>query len=262
MFKFKNVKVRKYLVFLAVLFILLIVFIFNLIHMNHNADYSDQTVRGNISTISSFNYSNVATVEDQVRALDNTSNASTYNGSDKLSKSQYQKIFNTSVVIGDSITEGLSDYGFLRKDQVFCKIGASIMNGDDLFGSAAGTYPKFAFFAFGMNDMGNYNGNANRFTSKYKELLRDFRKKSPDTRLFVNSISTPSESALKKNKSIKNYKKFNEALKSMCKDMHITYVDNTYILEEHKSFYAGDGIHVSPGYYNMWLNNMILKAGL
>jgi lysophospholipase L1-like esterase len=131
-----------------------------------------------------------------------------------------------------------------------------------MFKSAAATYPRFAFFSFGMNDMGNYRGNAGSFIAKYEKLLKAFKKTSPKTRLFINGISTPSNDALGHNKSLKNYKKFNQALRKMCGDMNITYIDNSYILEENPKLYAGDGIHVNTGYYPLWLNNMILKAGL
>lgn len=48
----------------------------------------------------------------------------------------------------------------------------------------------------------------------------------------------------------------------MCEDLNLTYIDNSYIIEDHPDFYASDGIHVSSEYYPYWLNNMILKAGL
>jgi len=260
--RFQNVKAKKYVIFIVVILILMSIFLLNLAKHNKTADYSDKTVKGNISAISTFNFSKVTTIEDQVKALENTSSANTYSGKGELSKSLYQKIFNTSAIIGDSITEGFVDFGFLNEDQVFCKIGASVMKGDSLFSSAAATYPKFAFFSFGMNDMGNYNGNANRFTSKYRALLTSFHKKSPKTKLFVNSISKPSATAMKHNRSIRNYKKFNAALKSMCDQMGIKYIDTTHILSEHPGYYAADGIHVNPPYYKIWMNEMILKAGL
>ena len=262
MFKVQNVKVKKYLIFLVVLLLLLCVFLFNILHHNHNAEYSNNTVKSNISAISKFDFSKVTTVENQVKALNGASSSDAHNTSGNTSKAQYQKIFGSSIVIGDSITEGLRDYGFLGSDQVFCKIGASVMQGDDLFDSASHTYPKFAFFAFGMNDMGNYNGNTARFTAKYKSMLKAFKAKSPNTHIYINSISIPSDEAMARNKSIRNYNKFNNALKSMCDELHITYIDNTFILKDNKSYYAADGIHVLPAYYNKWLNNMIMKAGL
>ncbi len=48
----------------------------------------------------------------------------------------------------------------------------------------------------------------------------------------------------------------------MCKDLKLTYIDNSYIIEDHPNYYAGDGIHVVSEFYPLWMNNMILKAGV
>lgn len=253
---------KKYFIFIIVLLILASVFLFNFLRSNSKADYDSKTVKTNISTIATFDYSKVTSIEDEIRQLEASEAKGNFDAGKVLSNDQYRKIFSTSVIIGDSITEGLVDYGYLGSEQVFCKIGASIMNGDDLFSSAASIYPSYAFFAFGMNDMGNYSGDSGAFIEKYTELLKQFKKTSPDTVLLVNGISPPSADAISDNSALANYKKFNNALKQMCKDMEIAYIDNTHIIEQHPDYYAGDGIHVVSEYYPYWMNNMILKAGL
>ena len=82
--------------------------------------------------------------------------------------------------------------------------------------NAAKTFPKAAFFTFGMNDIGNYRGNATAFIKKYRETIADFSSKSPHTKLFVNSISVPSNPAREKNRSLNQYKKFNSSIRQMC----------------------------------------------
>ena len=67
---------------------------------------------------------------------------------------------------------------------------------------------------------------------------------------------------MEKNSILTNYKSFNNALKAMCKELNLTYIDNSYIIEDHPDYYAGDGIHVVSDFYPLWMNNMILKAGL
>ncbi len=255
-------KNSKFLIFILILLLLVSLFFIHLLKGNKDADYDQSTIKTNVSTIATFDYSKVTTIEAQIKRLENAEEKGTFDVNKTLSADQYRKIFSTSAILGDSITEGLVDYGWLGSEQVFCKIGASIINGEDLFSTAAKTYPGFAFFAFGMNDMGNYGGNVDNFIAKYEALLKDFKKTSPDTIIMINGISPPTQSAIAANSSLKNYKKFNNALKKMCKDMHFTYIDNTYIIEEHPEFYAGDGIHVTSEYYPYWMNNMILKAGL
>lgn len=253
---------KKFLIFIIVLLILICVFFINLFRGNSPADYDKKTVRTSLAAISTFDYSKVTTVEKEIKKLEITEAQSTFDVTKVLSKEQYRKILKTSVIIGDSVTEGLTDYGWLGSEQVFCKIGASIINSDDLFTSAAKVYPSYAFMAFGMNDIGNYNGNPDGFIEKYKKLIKEFKKISPDTKILINGITPPSQNAIEANSILKNYKKFNNAIKQMCKELDLTYMDNTFILEEHPDFYEGDGIHVSTNYYPYWMNNMILKAGL
>ena len=81
--------------------------------------------------------------------------------------------------------------------------------------------------------MGNYSGNADLFIDKYTELIKAFKKTSPDTRILINGITPPSKDALAQKPVLKNYKKFNNALKEMCKDLKLTYIDNSYIIEDH-----------------------------
>ena len=260
--RIRGIDITRKRVITVILLAAALIFLFQLVRINLPARVSSDTVKDNLKMISEYNFSSVTDVEqklDEVNSTDPPQAGVTKSG---ISKAKYRQIFDGSVVVGDSITEGLTEYGFLDDGQVFGKVGASIIKDGALFTGASATYPKHAFFSFGMNDMGNYRGDSSAFMKKYKGLLDQFHKDSPKTVLYVNSISTPSAAARKKNKSLRNYKKFNAALRTMCSEMGITYIDNNYILECHPEYYGSDGIHVSQGYYRKWLNNMILKAGL
>ena len=244
----------------VIMLIFLVVFLFNLMRVDRKTASSDRKVEANITAVDKFQSASVTTIEKAIDKLDAAADSSAQNTASI--KARYIKKFKNCVVVGDSLTEGLPLYGYLSSNQVFSKVGASVVSGDDLFESAAATYPKCAFFAFGMNDMGNYSGNAKNFIARYEELLKAFKKKSPDTKLYVCSISTPSAAAIKSNKSIGNYRKFNKAIKKMCKDLDITYIDISYILKDDPDLYAGDGIHANTDYYPIWLDEMSAEAGL
>lgn len=251
----------------AVILILVLIFIFNLLKFNRRAKPDDAAVQKNIQTIQSYPYSSVAKTERRVASLDQSNLTKGNTSSSGNSRAQYMKRFNGSVVVGDSLTEGLTAYGYLSDDQVFCKIGASVMHGRDLFMSSAKIYPTHAFFAFGMNDIGNYNGKPEAFIRQYTALLKEFHKISPQTKIYVCSISKPSSKTLKKRKVLRNYTKFNAAIAKMCassslKGVNPVFIDITGILEEHSDLYAGDGIHAQPAYYPYWLDEMAEKAGL
>lgn len=245
-------------IIVALIAIFLVLVFFNLIRPNIKAAADTKEMKANVIMVDKQQTADAATIEEQVRVLD----ARDLNKNTDEMKILYRKMFSTSVILGDSLTEGLSVYGWLPESVVFAKVGGSIVYGDDIFDRAAMVHPKYAFFAYGMNDMGNYGGNSDNFIDKYTTLLKKFHKTSPETVIAVNSITTPTDAAIQDNSSIGHYKEFNEAIKKMCKKEHYIYIDITDILPSHPEWYARDGIHAAPAYYPLWMDRMIEFAGL
>ncbi|MBQ6582361.1 MAG: hypothetical protein IJH77_00890 [Mogibacterium sp.] len=232
-------------------------FAYNLSKTNGTTDVEPKSMEQNIDKVMSFQIAQVAAIESAVNTLDEES----LSGEDTESlRARYQKRFKNTVVVGDSLTEGLSVYGWLSSEQVFSEIGASVVWADDLFDSAAATYPKTAFFAFGMNDMGNYGDDIEAFTDRYKELIEKFRKDTPNTAVFICSISTPTEEAMEWNHSISRYKEYNAAIEKMSGELGLKYIDASDILPSHPELYAGDGIHADIDYYPYWMDRVLREA--
>lgn len=253
-------EVRRRIVVSALCVVFSCVFCFNLFSFNFDASYSDREIKKNIKAVESHDFSDVKTVESIIKSLE-AKDKSTFNTKAK-SKVYYLKKFKNSVILGDSITEGLTVYGFLPDDIVLCSIGASLAGSSALFKRAAKLLPDNAFFTFGMNDMITYRGKVKPFIKEYKKHLNSFIKKSPDTGIYINSISIPSKDAQKSQPSLKHYKEYNDALRKMCEEEGYTFIDNTYILKRDKKLYAPDGIHVNIPYYPLWMNDMITEAEL
>lgn len=249
---------RKIVLFLIILILFTGLFLFNLFRINKDVSYKEEKLKKNIETLASYDFSDVASVEDALNQNDGSSGISEF----QKEVNKYNKLFKNSVIVGDSLTEGISAYGYLGEDRVFSKIGGSIMKNGDMFDLAAKTYPKYAFFSFGMNDIGMFSGDYDKFIEEYTSLLKKFQKTSPKTKIYINSISTPSDTAISNEPILKNYKDFNKAIKKMCKKMKLEYIDTTQLFKEHPDLYAGDGIHANPSYYPLWLDLMIKKAGI
>lgn len=254
--RIKRNPIRTAVAVLLVFFVLSV--LFNAFRPNYAVKTDKKVLNENVKIISEMQIADPADVEKLVRDLDARDARRNAEGMRII----YRRLFSTSVILGDSLTEGLTVYGWLPNSVVFSKVGGTIVYGDDLFAKAAKTKPEYAFFAYGMNDMGNYAGNEKNFVKKYNSLLKKFKKTSPDSMILVNSISTPTKEARAGNKSIRNYKKFNKALKKMCKQNHYIFIDIADILPNNKDLYAGDGIHAAPDYYPLWMDRMIKVAGL
>lgn len=262
-----NDKMSKYIFLIIALLILSGLFFLSFFKLPSPIKNHQEMISNNLSFISNYDSYEVKDVEkmlNKVKAKDPlvTGNGNgSVNESNSNSISYYQSCFENSIVIGDSITEGLVAYKYLTEDMVIHKIGASLISSDELFEKASSLQPKAIFFSFGMNDTGYFNGDGKLFAKKYKEIISAFKSKSPDTKIYINCILPPNNDAINNHPSYGNYKDYNDNLQLLCDELKITFIDNSIYLTENPQFYAGDGIHVSAKYYPLWLDNMIEKAG-
>ncbi len=210
------------------------------------------------------NKNNLNELESQIQQLvaqtQTTRSIEEVTTKDNISKLNVR--FTGSVVVGDSITEGLSDYKILSNDKVVYKRGVSIKSTTSLLQTAIGLNPTNIFLAFGMNDVESYKSDISSFIEDYKEKIEYIKQNLPNAKIYVNNIQPASGSVAAKRTDFSRVPQYNEQLVKMCDELAITYIDNQYILKENPSLYEPDGIHVSISYYSLWLENMAEKAGI
>ncbi len=257
-----KIRNKKYTIFIITILLITVIFLSHLILGVFSKNKKDKVIESNKEYLESIQKPTVEEVENMLTEIEKKAPSADGSGQDSNPGLKYQKIFTNSIVVGDSITEGLTAYKFLTDEQVFSKIGASIINGEELFDDAASANPKHAFFTFGVNDMGNYSGDSKLFIKAYKDLLKEFKKKCPKTKIHINGILPPTEAAIANKPIIGNYKEFNTAIKSMCKSEKYQFIDNSSIIEKNPELYAADGIHVNAAFYPLWIENMIEKADM
>ena len=173
--------------------------------------------------------------------------------------------FADSLVMGDSITQGLYEYGVLDQANVQADRGTGVseQNSEKLeehIANAKKMKPSALFLAYGMNDVGVQNGDAKGFIKAYRAVIKDLKKSLPDTRIYVNSILPAAQTAIDQNQVYASIPEFNEELKKLCEKEKVTFIDNTDLVKQ--EYYANDGIHMSPAYYTEWVNHMAEVAEL
>ena len=173
--------------------------------------------------------------------------------------------FADCLVLGDSITQGLYEYGVLDQANVQADRGAGVSAGDneklaDHIARAKEMKPSVLFLSYGMNDVGAQNGDADGFIKAYRPVIRDLKKSLPDTKIYVNSILPTAQIAIDQNSVYAKIPEFNQKLKKLCEKEKVTFIDNTELVKQ--EYYAGDGIHMSTGYYKEWVNHMAEVAEL
>lgn len=173
--------------------------------------------------------------------------------------------FANALVIGDSITQGLYEYGVLDQSHVQADRGAGVCgSGSELAGThiekAIELQPQILFLAYGMNDIKGANADAEVFAEAYKGVIDRLREALPETKIYVNSVLPVQQHVIDENAGYGSIPQYNEQLKKLCEEEQITFIENGDLVKE--EYYSDDGIHVAPEYYTGWVERMAEVAKL
>lgn len=181
---------------------------------------------------------------------------------DKNSKQDdYIDKFSNSVIMGDSRSEALVEYGVLSNSSVIAHKGRNVKTAitDGDLNKVVNLSPKNIFLAYGMNDVQIYS-NPDDFIKEYKNLIEEIQNRLPNSKIYVNSIFRTTNGAIQKNSNFNRVGPFNVALKQMCEELNLTYIDGSSCVSN--DLFEGDGVHFKPNFNKAWLNLLINKANL
>lgn len=230
----------------------------------------DSSCIENVARLQAMESSDISQTEKQLKELrkqdkDSVISAmqdSITDSSAVLSDVEIKQVFQGSVIIGDSITESIWEYGFLDTDVVISKRGLSVAAADEQIATAIGLHPSTIFMAFGSNDLENYISDSASFIEDYRVQVRKLKEALPDSPIYINGILPILPSTIEAVPALGYYPEYNEALQAFCEEMGCTYIDNSFIVEGNDSMYEPDGEHVIRDYYPKWLTYMAETAGL
>ena len=194
----------------------------------------------------------IATIEQKISQLEQQDG-----GEDARS---YKEKFASSVVMGDSITEGFSEYDVLNASSVVSKIGVHLNELDEQVQQVKELDPQVIFLAYGMNDVISTAGDTDQFLEEYETLVDQLREEVPNAHINVNSIFPVTDSAVKKEPELAQISEYNTALKGMCDEMQVGFIDNTELVED--QYYEEDGVHFKAEFYPIWAERMAEVAAL
>lgn len=195
----------------------------------------------------------IATIEQKISQLEQQ------DGGDDTDRSCKEK-FASSVVMGDSITEGFSEYDVLNASSVVSKIGVHLNELDEQVQQVKELDPQVIFLAYGMNDVISTAGDTDQFLEEYETLVDQLREEVPNAHIYVNSIFPVTYSAVKKEPELAQISEYNTALKGMCDEMQVGFIDNTELVED--QYYEEDGVHFKAEFYPIWAERMAEVAAL
>jgi lysophospholipase L1-like esterase len=187
-----------------------------------------------------------------------------------------QDYFSDALFVGDSLTEGLKEYGHLDSASYFYRVGLSIYQ---IFESpkkdaqSGLTFEEMLkkreygkiYFLLGINEIGT--GTDDYFVRHYSSALQKVRALQPNAIIYIQSIlpvtAEKSSGGVFSNKRIHER---NLKLKQLADGEHIfflnvssAYADKDGCLPKQ---YSGDGVHIKAKYYPIWTNYLMTHAAL
>lgn len=194
----------------------------------------------------------IATIEQKINQLEQQDG-----GDDARS---YKEKFASSVVMGDSITEGFSEYDVLNASSVVSKIGVHLDELEEQVQQVKDLDPQVIFLSYGMNDVISTAGDTDQFLQEYEALVEQLREEVPNAHIYMNSIFPVTDSAVQEEPELAQISEYNTALREMCDDMQVGFIDNTEIVED--QYYEEDGVHFKAEFYPIWAERMAEVAAL
>ena len=172
-----------------------------------------------------------------------------------------QERFEESVFLGDSLTEGLGIYGYVKTGNVVAERGLNIENATKRVKKIVKKNPSYVFIMLGINDLNNSAYSMDDIEDNYCKLIEKLHGKLPETKIYVQSLLPVTAKFEKDNKALSNKRidKHNKRLKKISEsydytvyvDVHSRYVNKKGCLPAKIS---SDGYHLTIEAYQKWMD--------
>ena len=222
------------------------------------------------NTVVVNNTSNNTNAANTANAADNTANTAnnTANTTDPTPATPPEEkggALKKTVFVGDSICSGFRVYKLVDPNNclAYGNVGARSLfdykftvneKEYELIDALKLVDPSYVVFSMGMNDINMTT--TEQYCTNYDNILAKVHEALPKAKLFVASITPTRDAASFPNDKIDS---FNAALKSHFAGTDYTYVDVSSSLKDASNslvstYHSGDGIHLSPAAYNVFLS--------
>lgn len=171
----------------------------------------------------------------------------------------YKEIFANSVVMGDSISEGLVSFNMLNSSSVIAKVGVSLTALDGALATVTQLSPQNVFLYYGLNDVGHVKYDYDRFRNEYESFVVRLKEALPNANIYANLLFPVNDWTLI-GPWYDNLDPYNQVIIDVCMQYGIVCLDNRDIVRE--EYYASDGYHFNRAFYPQWLYRMAIGAGL
>jgi lysophospholipase L1-like esterase len=167
----------------------------------------------------------------------------------------YASLYQTSVFLGDSITEGLSYHDVLKEENVLAGAGKTaefaLQDVDELVKRK----PKHIFIQLGSDDILWPTDNPKKYSlSYYAQLIDRIKGRLPEASITILSVTPVTAEAEKAEPRYQNIGDYNKELKELASKVQVGYIDVSSIVADHPEMYDADGIHFQAAFYPILLD--------
>lgn len=180
----------------------------------------------------------------------------------KNGKISLRKVFAETCFVGDSLLNGLEVYNVLNADRLITQVSARLDHLESNIKKIVGKNPEVLILHYGINMLWDNETGTKWFIEDYTELVVKLKKSLPDTRIIVSGIF-PVDSEIATDAIFTHIPRHNEALKKMCADTGVEFLDSTELIEDCTDYYSPDGIHFKASFYSeKWLPYIVESKGI
>lgn len=258
---------KKRIIILIVTAVLCAYPLFNIMGLSKNEpEVSQADTSSGEEIIESISSYDVKQAEKNVRQADKERNdpATTYNkvktvlSQLKQGKTTYRKVLKDVYIVGDSLMDGLEAYDILNSNHLITQVSASLYHLDGNVDKIIKLNPPILILHYGINMIATGESYRNNFIKMYTRIIKELQKALPDTRIVISGLF-PVDRTIAKAARFSQVSAYNKALKTMCKDLGVEFLDSSSVLKAHTECYGGDGIHLSKAFYEKYWLRFIIK---
>ncbi|MBC3797125.1 GDSL-type esterase/lipase family protein [Acetobacterium tundrae] len=238
---------------IVVIIIILILIIGVVVIMNfQNIAKQNSEIKAGVDELTSLESRDLFTMEEKIDFMKH----------EAVDAGNYPDLFDSSVVYGDSIAEGLGLYGYLSASSLVAILGKSIDNSQEDVPKIVDLSPRTLFIELGLNDISHPDSTLDSYIASYEQLIDVIQEQLPNTQIYICSIFPVTDKVLQEQPVFSQIETYNTALIEMANRKNIHYIDTYTLLKTNPQYHEEDGIHVVKAFYPLWLDNLVKNSDL
>ncbi|WP_425341237.1 GDSL-type esterase/lipase family protein [Brevibacillus borstelensis] len=174
---------------------------------------------------------------------------------ESAAKTSHQADFQTSVFLGDSITEGLSFHDVLDEANVSAGAGKTAEFALEDIDDLAKRNPQHVFIQLGSDDILWPVENPIAYSlDQYAKLIGQIKEKLPKAKISILTVTPVTAEAEKTEPRYKKIGQYNQGLKELAAKQQVEFIDLSPLFAGQPDLHDTDGIHFKAEFYPLLLD--------